>query len=345
MNTPRPQILEQQVAGCCEFGRQWDLFWFSPRLPHTLAIIRIATGFLMAYSHLIWCLRLSDFMGPNALITKELSRRLHQDDFAWSYLWYIDSMPFLWIHQIVAIVVCLAFGLGLLTRLTVPLGWLMTLMVCHRMTGFLFGFDQVIMMLSMYLMLAPCGSVWSIDSWLNERLVGTTTSDKSQSTPQVNSQRSILQWLLPSAHPSSMTTVATRLIQLHLCVVYLFGGISKLRGEMWWDGSAMWFSAVAYEYQSLDLTWIGNFPLLAATVTHATLFWEVFYVAAVWPKWTRPLVLMMAVMVHGGIALFLGMITFGFMMIVANFAFVEPLWLLGAWNWLVPHGESSKATS
>jgi hypothetical protein len=32
----------------------------------------------------------------------------------------------------------------------------------------------------------------------------------------------------------------------------------------------------------------------------------------------------MAVIVHGGIALFLGMITFGCMMIVANMAFIEP---------------------
>ncbi len=34
-----------------------------------------------------------------------------------------------------------------------------------------------------------------------------------------------------------------------------------------------------------------------------------------------------ALAVHGGIALFLGMITFGFMMIVANLSFIEPSWI------------------
>jgi hypothetical protein len=34
----------------------------------------------------------------------------------------------------------------------------------------------------------------------------------------------------------------------------------------------------------------------------------------------------MAFLVHAGIALYLGMITFGFMMIVANFAFIPTAW-------------------
>ncbi|WP_210433118.1 hypothetical protein, partial [Escherichia coli] len=54
------------------------------------------------------------------------------------------------------------------------------------------------------------------------------------------------------------------------------------------------------------------------------LFWETFYVCLVWPKTTRYWVLATAVGVHAGIAIFLGMITFGWMMIVANSVFIEP---------------------
>jgi hypothetical protein len=113
-------------------------------------------------------------------------------------------------------------------------------------------------------------------------------------------------------------------MQLHLCVIYLFGGLSKLRGEMWWDGSAIWFSIVNYEYQSLDLTWLGNFPFVIGLITAITLFWETFYCALVWPRLTRPITLLLAVLVHGGICVSLGMWTFGTMMIVANAAFIEP---------------------
>ncbi|MFM8213112.1 MAG: HTTM domain-containing protein, partial [Pirellula sp.] len=58
-------------------------------------------------------------------------------------------------------------------------------------------------------------------------------------------------------------------------------------------------------------------------LTHATLFWEITYAALVWPRLTRPWVLAMALLVHAGIAIFLGMITFGAMMIVANLAFLS----------------------
>jgi len=117
-------------------------------------------------------------------------------------------------------------------------------------------------------------------------------------------------------------TFATRLIQLHLCVIYLFGGLGKLRGEMWWDGSAMWYSIASYDYQSMDMTWTGHLVILSSMATHLTLFWEVSYCAMIWPRWTRTWTLAIAILVHGGIALFLGMFTFGLMMIVANLAFI-----------------------
>ena len=76
------------------------------------------------------------------------------------------------------------------------------------------------------------------------------------------------------------------------------------------------------------MTWIASWttvgPILIALMTHATVFWELLYCCLVWNQYTRPLVLWMAVAVHGGIALFMGMITFGLAMIYANLAFLQP---------------------
>ena len=114
------------------------------------------------------------------------------------------------------------------------------------------------------------------------------------------------------------------MIQLHLCIIYLFGGIGKMRGELWWDGSAFWYAIANLEYQSFDVTWLVRFPWLIALLTHVTVFWETFYWALVWNRLTRPIAVLMAVCVHGGIALCLGMPTFGLAMIIANLAFVPP---------------------
>lgn len=296
----------------------WDRFWFSAIAPDTLAAIRIACGAMLVYVHVIWASQLNDFMGSNAWLDLTAIAELHRSDWAWSWLFYVTSPTLLWIHQILAIVVCFMMMAGILTRISVPLAWWMTLMVCHRMTGALFGLDQIVIMLSMYLMLSRCGSVWSVDAQLRRRRDAKSSS-----------------WIFPDDAPSVGNNIATRLIQLHLCTIYLFGGLGKMRGEMWWDGSALWYTLVNYEYQSLNLTWMGNYRMVIAALTAATIFWETFYCALVWPKWSRPIVLLMAVFVHGGIAIALGMVTFGYIMIVANFAFLSPEWLRGcSTRWL-----------
>ena len=275
----------------------WDRFWFEPQAPHTMALIRILCGGMLIYIHAIWLSQLSDFFGSQAWIDSTTIRYLHQRDYSWSYLNFVTHPWLLWAHQILAMVASAAMMLGWRTRIAVPLAWFLTLMVCHRQTGALFGLDQVVMMLAMYLMLCPCGKVWSLDAWKQPENAG-----------------------------GSYATVrlSTRLLQVHLCIIYMFGGLSKMRGDFWWEGSAMWWSVVNYEYQSISLVWMGRWPLLIALLTHATLFWETFYPALIWPRMTRPWCLAMALLVHGGIALFLGMPTFGTMMIVANLAFVAP---------------------
>lgn len=310
-STPHPAKQPQQTTiGTASPGwwklwlEGWDRFWFTATSPETLAVIRIACGIMIAYIHLIWTSLLLNFMGPNAWVNNQTVQQLHGSDWGWSWLFYIESPVLLYLHQVLAILSGLLIAVGLGTRIVIPLGWWLTLMVCHRMTGALFGLDQVVMMLSMYLMWSHCGSRWSIDSLLARRFGHN--------------------WLLPSGSPSIANNIATRLIQLHLCVIYLFGGLSKMRGEMWLDGSAMWFSIVNYEYQSLDVTWLGNFPFLIGLLSALTIFWETFYCALIWPRLTRPCTLGMAMLVHGGICVALGMWTFGSMMIVANLAFVPP---------------------
>lgn len=286
-------------------ARTWDQFWFTPRLPYTLAVIRIACGAMLVYVHTIWAIFVTDFMGSNAWIDNATIRQLHAADsgmaWAWSWLWYVESPMLLGLHEWLAVLLSAAMMLGFATRIVTPLAWWFTLMTCHRMTGTLFGLDQVVVMLCMYLMIAPCGSVYSIDALMAKRA-----------------------WTSGSGHASVWNNIATRLIQLHLCVIYIFGGLSKMRGDMWFEGSAMWYTLVNYEYQSLDMTWLGRYPFIIASLTAFTIFWETFYCALVWPRITRPIALGAAFFVHGGIGLALGMVTFGSGMIIANFAFIEP---------------------
>jgi hypothetical protein len=280
----------------------WDQFWFTPAMPHTLALIRILAGGMLFYTHLVWSLDLLGFLGPHSWVSHQLVREIHRQSSAWSYLWFMESRAVLWTLHVFALVVFAALTVGFYTRVTALLGAIITLSYCHRLTGALFGLDQVNAMLATYLAVGPAGAVWSLDHWLAAR---------RQRRPA------------PPC-PAVSANIAVRLIQLHMCVIYLFGGIGKMRGELWWDGSATWFAIANYEYQSWDVTWLVRYPFLLAWATHITVFWETFYPFLVWPRMTRPIALGLAVLVHGGIALFLGMPTFGIAMIIGNMAFLAP---------------------
>jgi hypothetical protein len=121
-----------------------------------------------------------------------------------------------------------------------------------------------------------------------------------------------------------------------------------MRGETWWDGTAVWRALANYEYQSLDMTWLVHYPFIIALASHLTVFWETFYCVLIWPRATRPFFLAMAVAIHGGIALFLGMITFGLAMIIANIAFVPPRvvqWMLAPVTRLFDKPQASESAA
>ena len=59
----------------------WDRFWFTPRSPHTLALIRIIVGTLLLYSHLVLATDLMSFVGTTAWINNEMAQSLHDGTF------------------------------------------------------------------------------------------------------------------------------------------------------------------------------------------------------------------------------------------------------------------------
>lgn len=285
--------------------RQWDRFWFAPQQPHTLALVRILGGAMLFYTHAVWSLGLTAFLGAQSWLTPAtvglMNVRPDGRSYAWSYLFHVESPALLWLLHAAALVVFAMLTVGLYTRVASVLAFVITLSYCHRLTGTLFGLDQVNAMIAMYLMVGPAGAVWSVDRWRASR-----RGEAADPLPSVGAN------------------IAIRLMQLHMCVIYLFGGIGKARGMTWWDGSALWYAFALKDYQSLDMTWTVHMPEVLALLTHLTLFWEVFYAVLIWPRLTRPVFLTMAVLVHLGIGMCLGMWTFGLAMIVGNMAFLYP---------------------
>ncbi len=308
MQTLRQEVVDYfraAVAG-------WNRFWFTPTDPVVLSLIRVCAGAMLLYTHLVWSYDLQAFFGPEGwlppqVFEDQLARMPEAEGtrplLFWSHLWYVQSPVMLWIVHLAALVVFFLLMVGYRSRVVAVLAYLLAVAYVHRAQPAFFGLDKINCMLAMYLMLGPCGAYYSVDRWLARRRHGG---------------------IAPAVESSVGANLAIRLIQLHMCIIYLFSGIDKLQGSSWWDGTAVWQAVANLEYQSLDLTWLAGWPKFVALLTHVTIFWEVFYIALIWNRALRPIMLLLAVAIHGGIALSLGMVTFGLVMLIGNLAFLSP---------------------
>ncbi|MEI6239810.1 MAG: HTTM domain-containing protein [Planctomycetia bacterium] len=277
---------------CAEWLAGWNAFWFTPADPLPLAVIRICTGALLVWSAGVWLLDAPAFFGPDGWLRPADVWRMNDQPWQWS--WYFAALNAARVLTIVTLVAAVCLVLGLFTPLAAIVSLAGLVSAANRTPLTTFGLDDTLGMLLVPLVVGPAGAVLSLDALLG------------RGAPQ----------------PSVRANIAMRLLQVHLCVVYVFSGCGKLLGASWWEGTALWGAIANVQYRTLDLTGLARHPLVVNALTLATLLWEVGYAALVWPRLTRPLVLAMAAPVHLGIGLAMGMMEFGLAMLAANLAFV-----------------------
>jgi hypothetical protein len=137
--------------------------------------------------------------------------------------------------------------------------------------------------------------------------------------------------------------VAIRLLQIHVCIIYLIAGLSKLQGQTWWNGTAIWLTLGNYEFAPMHFTmyvwflrFLGKYQwIYDGFMTFGGLFtlaFEIGYAFLIWRPRLRWVFLASAILLHGFIGLFMGLTTFSLIMLVMNMAFLtkeEALWFLG----------------
>ncbi len=281
-----------------DWATAWDAFWFTPSDPLPLAVIRICTGLLLTWSACVWWLDAPAFFGSQGWLAPHDVWRMHDSRAApWLWSWYfpVDSPAMIRLLAGGCVVAAVMLTIGLATPLAATVSLAGVVAAVNRAPLNTFGLDDTLGLLLVGLVVGPSGARLSVDRRLG--------------------------WVGQGGQ-SVLATIALRFIQVHLCVVYFFSGCGKLLGASWWEGTALWGAAANVQYRTLDITFLARHPLVVNALTLTTLLWEVAYPALVWPRLTRRLFLAMAVAVHLGIGLAMGMMEFGLAMITANLAFV-----------------------
>jgi hypothetical protein len=341
----------------------WNRFWFTPADPTVLGLIRIYVGLLVLYSHLAYTSDLQEMLGPDAWIDQQAiceSRRQatpageHDDwsglqsplsraaavetlrdrstsvprqlpaggNFEWS-LWDDVTGPnsMAVVHAIVLLILFF-FMIGFCTPVTSVLAWLAVVSYIQRTPATVDGFDTMINLAMIYLVIGQSGAALSVDRaisrYLNRRRALRERRPASQDlgpTPQVASN------------------IAIRLFQVHLCVIYLVAGLSKLRGDAWWNGTAIWLTLASPE---LSMIRCGPFydclrflcrhrwlwELVMSGGAALTLAVEISFPYLVWNRSLRWIMVSLAALLHAAIALLMGLTMFSLAMLALLLAFV-----------------------
>jgi len=298
----RSPVAPAEQGGAAEPGfaaswvAAWNAFWFTPADPLPLALVRVFAGSLLAWSSAVWLLDADGFFGATAWQQPWNVWRMNDQPWQWSWYFVAGSPAAVRLLAGVTLGAAVMLAAGIATPLAAVVSLAGFISGYNRAPLNVFGFDDVLGMLLVAVVVGPSGDVLSVDRLL---------------APSVRAGR-----------PSVLANIAIRLVQLHLCVIYIFSGCGKLLGGSWWEGTALWGAAANVQYRTLDITWLARHPLVTNVLTLSTLWWEIAYAALVWPRLTRRLTLAMAVPVHLGIGLTMGMMEFGLAMLTANMAFV-----------------------
>lgn len=286
-------------------AQAWNCFWFTPEDPFLLGVMRLLTGWMLTYNLAVWSLDLEAFFSADGLQPLAAVQELQAGQLVFCFWKWVPD-DWMWTAHWTSVAISVLYFLGFATRVTSVLAFLITISYSQRVPVANFGLDQVLGMLCMYLAIGPSGASLSLDSLIRRKWFVRQGKAKS-----VADLRSV------------SACVAMRLMQLHLCAIYFWAGFSKLKGASWWTGEAMWRVLANAEYQTMDLTWMAWIPWMPFLVAHVTIAWEVSFIALVWNRQMRPLILTIGTLMHFGIGAFLGMWTFGLSMTFAYFSFAN----------------------
>jgi hypothetical protein len=182
--------------------------------------------------------------------------------------------------------------LGLFCRPAAIIAWFLHL--CAAKSGELlaYGADNFMTAALFYLMLSPLPDRHSLD----RRLVKTNLKDP----------RLLGFW--------------RRVLQIHLCFVYFFGGLAKFLGSGWWNGSNLWRSLIRPPFNLISPDILVRFKYALPMLGISICLIEIGYPVFIWIKKTRFFWLVCILAMHVAIGLTMGMYLFALVMIVLNLA-------------------------
>jgi predicted DCC family thiol-disulfide oxidoreductase YuxK len=287
----------------------WSRIWFQNRPTTPLEITRIGIGTALLIHYALATPYLSELWGENGWVPRDVA--VTNDPWSLSLLFGVTSPWQLVAFHFVFLACCVAFILGWRTSWVKWFVLIGQISYDHRDPLLFYGVDKILASLLFILCLAPVGRAISLDRVRAVRAA----------------KRKNLGATLPQ-FTSPWTGACTRLMQIQMVTLFFYSAISKLGGNDWWYGDAVWYVFTTDEhYSPLLLHIFASQYWLVNLATYGTILIELGYVFLIWQRATRPYLLVLALFLHSQFALLMGLYYFSFTMMMGHMGFVRPEWL------------------
>lgn len=287
-----------------ERSKLWTRFWHQPVAAERLALLRIAIGLALLTDQLFQHLPYFTYLyGPEGVAPAGLYDAGALRNWNWTMAWFYTDDPLVvgvvfavWVGATAALII------GMRTRWAALLAWLLGMAFLNRHRLSANEGDELRQLALFLLIFTPCAEALSWDA---------------RREPQLGLGRAQSPW-------------GVRLFQLQLCTVYTATGLAKLRDG--WDST--WLAGTSLHYVFNDVgrnRWSYlDLPLplwVTASLTYATLVFEVFFVPLVLWRKTRLPTLVVGVLFHLGIYAVVEVGWFSFYSIAFYAAWLSDTWI------------------
>lgn len=268
------------------------------------SLMRVSLGLWGVFFYLLhWRVRHA-LWGPDGYIPFEKFRDLTA---TFNLFQFSRSPLYFEVIYHAAILIAVLLLLGFLPRLMVPLHWAMIWSFQERNPLLGDGGDNLMRIVLLFLVLVNTGAYFS--------MFGKRHAD-SHAEPRPSATR--LARGLDSLRPALAVVhnFGVLFILVQLCLMYMSTGLYKVMGELWQNGTALYYILRVDEF-----SWPGvaeliyRNPYLVVMGTYGTVLFEIIFAPSLFNRWTRYLMIAAGLFFHVGIAMVMGLVTFGWSML------------------------------
>ncbi len=285
--------------------RSWFEWLYREEFLIGASLARIGMGFIILYMYLIHYAQRYLLWSDAGLIDHETYLAASSRDQAYSLYMISPSLGYFDLIYHLGIVITILYLIGWKGRFISPLNFIFTISLMDRNFLISDGGDNIMRLVLFYLLFANTTAYFSVDSqsyWQRRPLVEQTLWYKIKAV---------------------FHNFAVLFCIINLCVMYLTSGLYQVMGEVWHNGTAVYYILQVDEYSHpfFQKLLLQN-DLMIVLSTYASVIVKLAFPFLLFNRYTKYLIVSSMIAFHAGIAVVMGLITFSVIMCIIDFLLI-----------------------